>query len=108
MDETTKILKFELDLTNVQQADDGNTTHYGGFYVLNGEEKRATGDDRSWSYIDDIMKHIQLKAEEAFGESIDEEVLLDAIQEVSHATIVVAFQGGSTGDYDNFVVTVES
>jgi hypothetical protein len=98
----TTTLRFEIDITNVQEADDGNTTTYGGSYVINGEEKRAYGDDRSWSYLDDIMARIQQKVEETFGVPMDSEDLFDAMQEVSHATIVVAFDG------TDYAVTVES
>ncbi len=89
----TTTLRFEIDFTNVQEADDGDTTRYGGTYVIDGEEKRATGDDRSWNYLDEVMAHIQQKAEELNGRTIDEEVLLDFMMEVSLATVLVQFDG---------------
>jgi hypothetical protein len=53
-------IRIPLDLTNVQEADDGNTTYYGGSYVLNGVECRGFGNDRSDSYhstiVEDVLK----------------------------------------------------
>ncbi len=51
-------LRFTLDLTNTESADNGNTTYYGGTYVLNGVEKQGYGDDRSDSYHADIDEAI--------------------------------------------------
>lgn len=36
-----------VDLRNVETADDGNTTYYGGTYLVGGVEKQAWGNDRS-------------------------------------------------------------
>lgn len=48
----------KLDLTNIESADDGNTTYYGGTFVFNGEERQAKGNDRSDSYHYDIRESI--------------------------------------------------
>ncbi len=48
------ILRFALDLSDIEEADDGNTTYYGGCYTLDGEVKRGYGNDRSDSYHTDI------------------------------------------------------
>jgi hypothetical protein len=54
-------LRFLLDATNIEEADDGNTTHFGGTYELDGLEKRGHGDDRSDSYHSDIAVRVMLQ-----------------------------------------------
>lgn len=51
-------LCFTLDCTGIEEADDGNTSYYGGSYTLNGKEGRGRGNDRSDSFIDDIRNEI--------------------------------------------------
>lgn len=53
-----QVLRFTLDLSDIQEADDGNTTYYGGCYTFNGEVKRGYGNDRSDSYHTDIDEAI--------------------------------------------------
>lgn len=50
-------ISFEADLSNVQRADNGETTYYGGSYVLDGVERPARGDDRSTgSWFDELVE----------------------------------------------------
>lgn len=53
-----QVLRFTLDFSNIEEADDGNTTHYGGHWVFNGVEKRGYGDDRSDSFHEDVYQAI--------------------------------------------------
>jgi hypothetical protein len=43
-------LIIRLDFTGAEEADDGNTTHFGGEYCLDGEVFQGWGDDRSDSW----------------------------------------------------------
>jgi hypothetical protein len=52
----------------LQQADDGDTTHYGGVVKVNGVEVRATGTDRDFNLQLDITKAI----EDALGRPLTE------------------------------------
>lgn len=40
-------MKFTVDFTELQEADDGNTTYFGGLVKVNGVVLQASGDDRS-------------------------------------------------------------
>lgn len=64
-------LRFAIDLTNVQEADDGNTTYYGGTYLFNGEERRGRGNDRSDNYRDDITDSIVQACQAKWPELVD-------------------------------------
>jgi hypothetical protein len=67
-------IKFELDLTNIQEADDGNTTYYGGEYVLNGQTRNGYGNDRSDSFHTAIDEEIMEKCSTAFAmDDLDED-----------------------------------
>lgn len=37
-------IAFVLDLSGIERADNGDTTHFGGTYVVNGEERRGYGE----------------------------------------------------------------
>lgn len=39
-------MKITLNFDNLQEADDGNTTHYGGHILVNDTQIPATGTDR--------------------------------------------------------------
>jgi hypothetical protein len=39
-------MKITINFDNLQEADDGNTTHYGGFVLVNDTQVPATGTDR--------------------------------------------------------------
>ena len=60
---TRKIAKLKLpavkfDQRGVQEADDGNTTYYGGTYKVDGVEYQAHGNDRGHNYTDDAVDKI--------------------------------------------------
>lgn len=112
----TTTLRFLLDATNLEEADDGNTTHFGGTYELDGVEKRGYGDDRSDSYHDDIVQHVVVKCQAEWPELLDEgafdqlydveaevqNVMNDIIDDGPVGTIVVHRQ-----DNGIFIVTRE-
>jgi len=67
----TTTLRFLLDATDIEEADDDNTTHFGGTYTIDGVEKRGYGDDRSNSYHDDIVDHVIAKCQAKWSELQD-------------------------------------
>lgn len=109
-------LRFLLDATNIEEADDGNTTHFGGTYELDGVEKQGYGDDRSDSYHGDIVEAILSKCQAEWPELLDdgafdplsdvqeevEEVVHEIVDDGPIGTIVVHRQ-----DNGIFVVTRE-
>lgn len=109
-------LRFALDFANIEEADDGNTTYFGGTYLLDGAEKRGHGDDRSSNFRHDVEDHIleacqakwaELKEMGAFDVSVDlvDELngeVDDLVNGNASGTIVVTKQ-----DNGIFVVTRE-
>lgn len=109
-------LRFMLDATKLEEADDGNTTHYGGTYELDGLEKRGYGDDRSDSHHQDIHSRVMLQVrvewpelytDERFDDLFEveaevQEVVAEIIDDEAVGTIVVHRQ-----DDGQFVVTRE-
>lgn len=86
---------FALDLSGIERADDGDTTHFGGTYIVNGEERQGYGDDRSDNWEWDLIEEIYLKAEEMFGPGIiHTDDVLDVVEGVEVGTIVV-YQDGT-------------
>lgn len=102
-------LQFTLDLTDIEEADDGNTTYYGGEYVLNGAVRRGYGNDRSDSFHTAIDEEITEKCSTAFAmDDLDEDYdFQDELQNArddlwkASGTITVSRDG------DKLTVTVE-
>lgn len=85
-------LRFELDLTEVEQVDTGREVVFGGFYTLDGVKHRATGDDRTTgNYLDEIMDHIQSRCEQQFGEQLEHDDLFDVLMQLESGTILVDY-----------------
>lgn len=55
------MLIIRLDFSDTQDADDGNTTYYGGEYRIDGEACQAWGDDRSDSWHVEAAEKIEGK-----------------------------------------------
>lgn len=51
-------LRLVYSSEGVQEADDGDTTRYGGTWTLDGKEYRGYGDDRSDSWKDDVTEEV--------------------------------------------------
>ena len=69
-----------LDLTNIEEADDGNTTYYGGTYTFNDEVRRGYGNDRSNDFRDDIRENLEDICKEEWpdlAESMPEDLVDD-------------------------------
>jgi hypothetical protein len=54
-------LIIRLDFTGAEEADDGNTTHFGGVYCLDGEVFQGWGDDRSDSWHAEAGEKVEAK-----------------------------------------------
>lgn len=50
---------MKIDLTNIDEADDGSTTHFGGYYTIDGVEHDAGGNDRGWKVPDEYFEDLQ-------------------------------------------------
>lgn len=97
-------LRFSLDLSKVERADDGYTTHFGGSYTIDGVQKNVRGDDRdSWTWMDEIIEAIQVKCQAEWGDAPDSEDLLDAIEQVEDAAIAIWHEDGT----NEFHIAVE-
>lgn len=105
----TNMLKFELDLTNIEEADDGNTTYYGGEYTLNGVVKNGYGNDRSDSFHTDIDEEITEKCSKAFDmDDLDEDYDFQDDLQNSRDELWKAFGTITVSrDGDKLTVTVE-
>jgi hypothetical protein len=68
-----KELRFTIDFAKIQEADDGDTVHYGGTYEIDGLEKRGFGNDRSDSFLDEVMKVIMLQVRCKWPELYEDE-----------------------------------
>ncbi len=55
---TNQVLHVTLDLSDIESADDGDTTYYGGFYTFNGEKHQARGNDRSDTPYEEVFDRI--------------------------------------------------
>lgn len=86
-------LAIELDLSGIEQADDGDTTHFGGIYKVDGETFLGYGDDRSDSWKDELIDLIHDAAEEAFDLDLDSMDILDVIEGVGVGTILISQDG---------------
>ncbi len=83
-------LGFDIDLTNVEKADNGETTYYGRYYSLDCVEPRAKGDDQSWNYRDHIISHILQKCEQVSStHEVDATDVLDALESLEKGVIMV-------------------
>lgn len=106
----TNVLRFELDLTNIEEADDGNTTYYGGTYLFNDEERHGRGNDRSDSYLDDIDIEIAETCQRAWPDLedyLDENDFLDQLRDVKDELWKSSGLVTVSRDGDNLTVTVE-
>jgi hypothetical protein len=87
-------LRFSLDLSHIERADDGYTTHFGGSFTLDGVQTNVRGDDRdTWTWVDDIIEVIQGKCQAEWGEYPDSEDLMDAVEQIEDAAIAVHRDG---------------
>lgn len=72
-------MKFKISYKNLQEADDGNTTHYGGTVTVNKKEYRACGTDRGTELLCVICEAIeeQLKRQltNAESDAVDEKMM---------------------------------
>jgi hypothetical protein len=76
-----QVLRFSLDLTNIESADDGETTHFGGTYTLNGEVRRGYGDDRSGNHLEDIKESIEKAIQANWPDYVDAHfAMYDAVE----------------------------
>lgn len=97
----TTTIRVAVDFTNIESTDDGNTTHYGGSFKLDGQEFRGYGDDRGDNHVWDTIDYVTAKCAEAWpGEEVDSDDILDAIPDSGF--IVVTFDNGA------FTVTAEA
>lgn len=72
-------LNIALDFSMAQEADDGETCHYGGKYLIDGEEFQAYGDDRSDSWHEEAAQMIEEKIQAVWPDFM-------AWKEVAHYT----------------------
>jgi len=85
-------LAIHLDLSGIERADDGDTMHFGGTYTVDGEVFRGYGDDRSDNWEWDLIEMIVQAAAE-FGVEIDHDVVLDAVESIEVATLLISKDG---------------
>lgn len=52
-------MKFKVSYEKLQEADDGNTTHYGGEVTVNEKEYQARGTDRDTELLNIICEAIE-------------------------------------------------
>jgi len=105
----TKTLTVSLDCTGIEEADDGDTSYYGGSYLLDGTEYRGKGNDRSDSYRDDIFEVIHARCIVAFGMMLDLDAdgdLQGAIGELDRNEGVIIIAQNDDGTFS--VTAVES
>ncbi len=87
-----QVLRFVLDFSNVESADNGNTTYFGGSYTIDGVEKRAKGNDRSDNYQDEVLDHIVDKCKEKWSDLLTEEDVMDQLVSDLHEAIDLTAQ----------------
>ena len=85
-----KSMKFTLDFNELQEADDGNTTYYGGTISVNGIVLRAHGSDRERA----LLHIIKAEVERQLGRKLTNE------EELEH----IRFLDGSVGGVESFEV----
>lgn len=75
-----KLPSVKFDLRGVEEADDGNTSHYGGQYKVDGVAYPAYGNDRGDNYTDDAVDKIVEAAKILRpGLNVDEDSVLEAV-----------------------------
>jgi len=102
-----EVLRIGVDFTDVEEADDGDTTRYGGVYRLDGEEFSATGDDRSDNHYSEVGGKIFLKCVKKwakaesrlqnahdFKESLDEAITHGHVDSADLFDVVIIKKGG--------------
>lgn len=89
------LLKFIVDLSGVESADDGSTTYYGGSYTVNGKVGNAYGNDRGDNWQDDVASHVLDVFAEHYGLSDKEiEEMLDneEVNDKFHDSLSVIYE----------------
>ncbi len=85
-----------FDFTNLESADNGAFTTYGGSYLVDGNEKRGYGDDRDtsnpfWDTVQDVIDVCRAKWPGADNDAFLSDQVTDAVQEafdnVGHITV---------------------
>lgn len=83
-------IRIELDLTEVEQVDNGREVVYGGWYMIDGVKHRAKGDDRTTgNYLDEIMEAIELVSRHVLGEAPDPEEVLDLLMGLDSGAVLM-------------------
>ena len=87
-----QVLRFALDFANVESADNGDTTYFGGFYTIDGVEFQAKGNDRSDNYQDDVLDHIMAKCKEKWSDLVSDEDAMNQLMFELHEAIDLTAQ----------------
>lgn len=90
---TSVTLRFSLDTRDIEEADDGMTSYFGGTYVLDGVKHQGYGNDRSDTFHHDIDEAILAKVEAEFGK-LDDSQADDVEQGISEARDEVMYGPG--------------
>ncbi len=88
----TLVRRVAVDLSKIQEADDGDTTHYGGFWKAGAEEGRGRGSDRDNGFLDDLLLSVAKQLE------VTEEELEDAIDQPG-----VALYAGGVYEFEKWL-----
>ena len=86
----TQGVRVAVDFTNIESADDGDTTYYGGSFSLDGTEFPGYGDDRSDNHVWDTIEYVTAKCAEVWPDAADD-LEADDILDAINARLELAF-----------------